>query len=244
MKIHNLTPLVRWVCRLSAAAVVVLAVAGMSCSTNGEADTGETPSKAAALGKPVVVQAWLVEVGEPLFEPSPDALTRAARGDLTGLFPASEGRNLAGILQGAEAEGRAKILLAPSFLTRTGESLDARSGLQTPVQTMVQGGLNVQYVDATVRFDAVVRESGDGLMDVEVAFKKNIPRYDMQGSESANAPIQTTDGGGLAVVSNGGTAVFCGANVISGLYATGRQEAEAVVTGELVLFVTATLSEF
>jgi hypothetical protein len=160
------------------------------------------------------------------------------------LFPASEGRNLAGILQAADAEGRAMILLAPSFLTRTGESLDARSGLQTPVQTMVQGGLNVQYVDATVRFDAVVREAGDGLMDVEVSFKKNIPRFDIQSSESANAPIQTTDGGGLAVVSNGGTAVFCGANIISGLYATGRREAEAVVAGELVLFVTATLSDF
>lgn len=244
MKTHNLTPLVRWACRLSAAAVVVLAVAGMSCSTNGEADTGDTLTKAAALGKPVVVRAWVIQANSPLPPVTADVAARAARGDVTGLFPDSAGDDLGSTLQALEDQGTITILQAPVMLTRIGESFSARSGLQIPVQTMVQGGLNVQYVDATVRFEGVVEQRDDGLLDVDISVKKNTPRYDLASPENPNSPIHTADGSGRIVTADGGTAVFSGIKVISGLYATERTEAKATVTGELVLFITLKTVDF
>lgn len=244
MKSHNLTPLVRWVCRLSAAAVVVLAVAGMSCSTNGEADTGDTPTKAAKLGKPVVVQAWVVQADPSMPPVTADAAARAARGDLDGLFPDSADDELGSILQSLEDQGSITILQAPVMLTRTGESFSARSGLQIPVQTMVQGGLNVQYVDATVRFEGVVEESGPGFFDLEISVKKQTPRYDLASAENPNSPIHTADGGARVIVADGGTAVLGGIKMISGLFSTDRQEAQATVTGELVVFVTPRTVDF
>jgi hypothetical protein len=244
MKTHNLTPLVRWACRLSAAAVVVLAVAGMSCSTNGEADTGDTPTKAAKLGKPVAVQAWVVQANSPLDHFTADAAARAARGDLKGLFPDSATDDLGSILKALEDQGKITILQAPVILTRIGEKFSARSGLQIPVQTMVQGGLNVQYVDATVRFEGVVEQPSDGLLDVDISVKKQTPRYDLAGPENPNSPIHTADGSGRVVVVDGGTAVFAGIKMISGLYATERREANATVSGELVLFIAPRTVEF
>jgi type II secretory pathway component HofQ len=241
MKTHNLTPLVRWACRLSAVAVVVLAVTGMSCSTNGEADTGDTPTKAAPPGKPLVVRAWLVEANGPLFSATPEAVASAARGDLTGLFPDSGGQGLDSILRSLEEQGLAMILQAPVMFTRTGEGFSARSGLQIPVQTTVQGGLAVQYVDATVRFEGVVAAGADGLLEVDVTFKKQIPRYDLVKGDDPNSPIQTTDSSLKLVVESGGTAVASGTKVISGLFATDRRDARVSVPGELVLFVTPTL---
>jgi type II secretory pathway component HofQ len=241
MKSYNLTPLVRWACRLSAVAVVVLAVAGMSCSTNGEAETGTAPTKAGPPGKPVVAQVWIVEGRSPFFNTTPGAVAAAAKGDLTGLFPDVGDADLGALLGAAEKEGEIKILLAPVILTRTGEEFSSRSGLQIPVQTMVREGLNIQYVDATVRLEGIVTQRSDGLLDAELSFKKQIPRYDLADENIAASPIHTTDSSAKVVVAPGGTAVVSGTRMISGLYATDRQKPEVSVSGELVLFITATL---
>ncbi|MEA2603929.1 MAG: type pilus assembly protein PilQ [Acidobacteriota bacterium] len=166
-----------------------------------------------------------------------NAIADAAHGNTTGLvFPsngtASGGVNLAGngnngvlnlklgnvlntfnldvALQAAESEGLITILSAPKVATLNNQRASIQSGLQIPVQTVLNNTVTVQFINATLRLDVTPQVTAEGtvLMDIDISKREPQTAFLLPGA--TNAPIATKDARTRLVVRDGGTAVIGG----------------------------------
>ena len=180
------------------------------------------------------------------------AIADAAHGNTTGLvFPAQGsvggGVNLAGngrngtlnlklgnilntfnldvALQAAESEGLITILSAPKVATLNNQRATIQSGLQIPVQTIVNDAFSVQFINATLRLDVIPQVTAEGtvLMDINISKREVQLAFVVAGN--SNAPISTKDASTRLVVRDGGTAV------IGGIYKVTGQNGEERVPG-------------
>lgn len=181
-----------------------------------------------------------------------NAIADAAHGNTTGLiFPAQGslggGVNLPGnsnngtlrlrlgnilntfnldvALQAAESEGLITILSAPKVATLNNQRATIQSGLQIPVQTIINDAFAVQFINATLRLDVIPQVTAEGtvLMDINISKREVQLAFVVAGN--SNAPISTKDASTRLVVRDGGTAV------IGGIYKVTGQNGEDRVPG-------------
>jgi type IV pilus assembly protein PilQ len=181
-----------------------------------------------------------------------NAIADAAHGNTTGLiFPnngsASGGVNLGGnatngvlnlklgnvlntfnldvALQAAESEGLITILSAPKVATLNNQRASIQSGLQIPVQTVLNNTVTVQFINATLRLDVTPQVTAEGtvLMDIDISKREPQTAFLLPGA--TNAPIATKDARTRLVVRDGGTAV------IGGIYKITNNNGENRVPG-------------
>jgi type IV pilus assembly protein PilQ len=133
--------------------------------------------------------------------------------------------NLDFVLSAAEREGVAKIVSTPRVTTQNLKSARIRSGLQVPVQTVVDNTVRTIYIDATLTLEVTPQITAEGTVNLEVNLAKRnpIPAGVITGGE--NAPIQTRDVTTELLVRDGGT------TVIGGIYVIDNQDNENRVPG-------------
>ncbi|HEV7507846.1 MAG TPA: type IV pilus secretin PilQ [Thermoanaerobaculia bacterium] len=180
------------------------------------------------------------------------AIADAAHGNTSGLvFPsngsASGGVNLAGngnngtlslklgnvlntfnldvALQAAESEGLITILSAPKVATLNNTVASIQSGLQIPVQTVLNNTVTVQFINATLRLDVLPQVTAEGTVLLEIIISKREPQTAFLIPGATNAPIATKDAHTRLVVRDGGTAV------IGGIYKITSNNGESRVPG-------------
>jgi len=181
-----------------------------------------------------------------------DAVASAATGNTTGLiFPnnidASGGVNLGSAgqngvinlrlgnvlntfqldvaLQAAESEGLITILSAPKVATLNNQRASIQSGLQIPVQTILNNTVTVQFINATLRLDVIPQVTAEGTVLMDIDISKREPQLAFLVPGATNAPIATKDARTRLVVRDGGTAV------IGGIYEVQSSNGENRVPG-------------
>jgi type IV pilus assembly protein PilQ len=133
--------------------------------------------------------------------------------------------NLDVALQAAESEGLITILSAPKVATLNNQRATIQSGLQIPVQTIINDAFSVQFINATLRLDVIPQVTAEGtvLMDINISKREVQLAFVVAGN--SNAPISTKDASTRLVVRDGGTAV------IGGIYKVTGQNGEDRVPG-------------
>ncbi|HEV2845029.1 MAG TPA: type IV pilus secretin PilQ, partial [Thermoanaerobaculia bacterium] len=181
-----------------------------------------------------------------------DAIASAATGNTTGLvFPnnvdASGGVNLLNggqngllnlelgnvlntfnldvTLQAAESDGLVTILSAPKVATLNNQRASIQSGLQIPVQTILNNTVTVQFINATLRLDVTPQVTAEGTVLMDIDISKREPQLAFLIPGATNAPIATKDARTRLVVRDGGTAV------IGGIYEVQTSNGESRVPG-------------
>jgi type IV pilus assembly protein PilQ len=181
-----------------------------------------------------------------------DAVADAAHGNTTGLvFPnngdVSGNVNLGGnasngilslrlgnvlntfqldvALRAAESEGLITILSAPKVATLNNQRASIQSGLQIPVQTILNNTVTVQFINATLRLDVTPQVTAEGTVLMEIDISKREPQFAFLLPGAQNAPIATKDARTRLVVRDGGTAV------IGGIYKVSSDNGENRVPG-------------
>jgi type IV pilus assembly protein PilQ len=128
-------------------------------------------------------------------------------------------------LQAAEDEGLITILSAPKVATLNNQRASIQSGLQIPVQTVLNNTVTVQFINATLRLDVTPQVTAEGTVMMEIDISKREPQLAFLVPGAANAPIATKDARTRLVVRDGGTAV------IGGIYRVSANDAENRVPG-------------
>lgn len=128
-------------------------------------------------------------------------------------------------LQAAEDEGLITILSAPKVATLNNQRASIQSGLQIPVQTVLNNTVTVQFINATLRLDVVPQVTAEGTVLMEIDISKREPQLAFLVPGAANAPIATKDARTRLVVRDGGTAV------IGGIYRVSANNAENRIPG-------------
>ncbi len=181
-----------------------------------------------------------------------NALADAAHGNTTGLvFPSNGslggGVNLGGnanngtlelklgnvlntfnldvALAAAESEGLITILSAPKVATLNNQRAEIQSGLQIPIQTILNNTVTVQFINATLRLDVVPYVTAEGTVQMDIDISKREPQLAFLVQGATNAPISTKDARTRLIVRDGGTAV------IGGIYRVTGQSGEDRVPG-------------
>ena len=180
-----------------------------------------------------------------------DAIADAAHGNTTGLvFPSNAhgtghtntggngGNSLAlrlgnvlntftldATLRAAENEGLITILSAPKVATLNNQRASIQSGLQIPVQTVLNNTVTVQFINATLRLDVVPKVTAEGTVELDIDISKREPQLAFLIPGATNAPIATKDARTHLVVRDGGTAV------IGGIYKVTNNTADNRVPG-------------
>ena len=180
-----------------------------------------------------------------------DAVSDAAHGNTTGLvFPSNvtgagrvplggNGANslrlrlgnvlntftLDATLRAAENEGLITILSAPKVATLNNQRASIQSGLQIPVQTVLNNTVTVQFINATLRLDVVPSVTAEGTVKMDIDISKREPQLAFLIPGATNAPIATKDARTQLVVRDGGTAV------IGGIYKVTNDNADNRVPG-------------
>src|SRR4029453_3490119 len=166
-----------------------------------------------------------------------DAISDAAHGNTTGLvFPSnvnSQGAvNLGGnadnavlrvglgnvlntftldaTLRAAENEGLVSILSAPKVATLNNRRASIQSGLQIPVQTVLNNTVTVQFINVTLRLDVVPQVTAEGTVLMDIDISKKEPATGLLIPGATNTPIATKDARTQLLVRDGGTAVIAG----------------------------------
>src|SRR6185295_10287492 len=171
-----------------------------------------------------------------------DTVADAAHGNTTGLvFPSNvvgQGRaplggagvnslrlrlgnvlntfNLDVALQAAESEGLITILSAPKVATLNNQRASIQSGLQIPVQTVLNNTVTVQFINATLRLDVTPQVTAEGTVLMDIDISKREPQLAFLVPGATNAPIATKDARTRLVVRDGGTAVIGGIYKVTG----------------------------
>jgi type IV pilus assembly protein PilQ len=183
---------------------------------------------------------------------SVNAIADAAHGNTTGLvFPAtgtgSGGVNLLGnatsgtldlklgnllntfnldvALAAAESEGLITILSAPKVATLNNQRAEIQSGLEIPIQTILNNTVTVQFINATLRLDVVPYVTAEGTVEMDIDISKREPQLAFLVPGATNAPISTKDARTRLIVRDGGTAV------IGGIYKVTGQSGEDRIPG-------------
>ncbi len=133
--------------------------------------------------------------------------------------------NLDVALQAAESEGLITILSAPKVATLNNQHASIQSGLQIPVQTVLNNTVTVQFVNATLRLDVVPQVTAEGTVLMDIDISKREPQTAFLVPGATNAPISTKDARTRLVVRDGGTAV------IGGIYKITSNNGESRVPG-------------
>jgi type IV pilus assembly protein PilQ len=181
-----------------------------------------------------------------------NAIADAAHGNTTGLvFPAtgsgSGGVNLLGnatsgtldlklgnllntfnldvALAAAESEGLITILSAPKVATLNNQRAEIQSGLEIPIQTILNNTVTVQFINATLRLDVVPYVTAEGTVEMDIDISKREPQLAFLVPGATNAPISTKDARTKLIVRDGGTAV------IGGIYKVTGQSGEDRIPG-------------
>lgn len=128
-------------------------------------------------------------------------------------------------LQAAEDEGLITILSAPKVATLNNQRASIQSGLQIPVQTVLNNTVTVQFINATLRLDVTPQVTAEGTVLMEIDISKREPQLAFLVPGAQNAPIATKDARTRLVVRDGGTAV------IGGIYRVSANDAENRVPG-------------
>jgi type IV pilus assembly protein PilQ len=128
-------------------------------------------------------------------------------------------------LQAAEDEGLITILSAPKVATLNNQRASIQSGLQIPVQTVLNNTVTVQFINATLRLDVTPQVTAEGTVLMEIDISKREPQLAFLVPGAANAPIATKDARTRLVVRDGGTAV------IGGIYRVSANNAENRIPG-------------
>jgi type IV pilus assembly protein PilQ len=118
--------------------------------------------------------------------------------------------NLDIALQAAESEGLITILSAPKVATLNNQHASIQSGLQIPVQTVLNNTVTVQFINATLRLDVVPQVTAEGTVLMDIDISKREPETALLVPGATNAPISTKDARTRLVVRDGGTAVIGG----------------------------------
>ncbi len=180
-----------------------------------------------------------------------DAVADAAHGNTTGLvFPSNVtgtgaaplGGNAANFLnlrlgnvlntfvldatlRAAESEGLITILSAPKVATLNNQRASIQSGLQIPIQTVLNNTVTVQFINATLRLDVVPQVTAEGTVLMDIDISKREPQLAFLVPGATNAPISTKDARTRLLVRDGGTAV------IGGIYRVTADDAEDRIPG-------------
>jgi type IV pilus assembly protein PilQ len=181
-----------------------------------------------------------------------NAIADAAHGNTTGLvFPATGtgtgGVNLLGnasagtldlklgnllntfnldiALAAAESEGLITILSAPKVATLNNQRAEIQSGLEIPIQTILNNTVTVQFINATLRLDVVPYVTAEGTVEMDIDISKREPQLAFLVPGATNAPISTKDARTRLIVRDGGTAV------IGGIYKVTGQSGEDRIPG-------------
>jgi type IV pilus assembly protein PilQ len=133
--------------------------------------------------------------------------------------------NLDVALQAAESEGLITILSAPKVATLNNTIASIQSGLQIPVQTVLNNTVTVQFVNATLRLDVLPQVTAEGTVLLDINISKREPQTAFLIPGATNAPIATKDAHTRLVVRDGGTAV------IGGIYKITSNNGESRVPG-------------
>jgi type IV pilus assembly protein PilQ len=133
--------------------------------------------------------------------------------------------NLDVALQAAESEGLITILSAPKVATLNNQVASIQSGLQIPVQTVLNNTVTVQFVNATLRLDVLPQVTAEGTVLLDINISKREPQTAFLVPGATNAPIATKDARTRLVVRDGGTAV------IGGIYKITSNNGESRVPG-------------
>lgn len=118
--------------------------------------------------------------------------------------------NLDVALQAAESEGLITILSAPKVATLNNQRASIQSGLQIPVQTVLNNTVTVQFINATLRLDVTPQVTAEGTVLMDIDISKREPQTAFLVPGATNAPIATKDARTRLVVRDGGTAVIGG----------------------------------
>jgi type IV pilus assembly protein PilQ len=128
-------------------------------------------------------------------------------------------------LQAAESDGLITILSAPKVATLNNQRATIQSGLEIPIQTIFNGTISVQFVNATLRLDVVPQITAEGTIMMDIAISKREPQIAFLLPGAVNVPIATKDARTRLVVRDGGTAV------IGGIYRVAGDNSENRVPG-------------
>jgi type IV pilus assembly protein PilQ len=128
-------------------------------------------------------------------------------------------------LQAAEDEGLITILSAPKVATLNNHQASIQSGLQIPIQTVLNNTVTVQFVNATLRLDVTPQVTAEGSVLMDIDISKREPQLAFLVPGASNAPIATKDARTRLVVRDGGTAV------IGGIYRVSANNGESRVPG-------------
>lgn len=133
--------------------------------------------------------------------------------------------NLDITLQAAESDGLVTILSAPKVATLNNQRASIQSGLQIPVQTILNNTVTVQFINATLRLDVIPQVTAEGTVLMDIDISKREPQLAFLIPGATNAPIATKDARTRLVVRDGGTAV------IGGIYEVQTSNGESRVPG-------------
>lgn len=128
-------------------------------------------------------------------------------------------------LQAAESEGLITILSAPKVATLNNQRASIQSGLQIPIQTVLNNTVTVQFINATLRLDVTPQVTAEGTVLMDIDISKREPQLAFLVPGATNAPISTKDARTRLVVRDGGTAV------IGGIYKVSSDTGENRVPG-------------
>jgi type IV pilus assembly protein PilQ len=124
--------------------------------------------------------------------------------------------NLDVTLQALESEGLITILSAPKVATLNNQRASIQSGLQIPVQTILNNTVTVQFINATLRLDVVPQVTAEGTVLMDIDISKREPQLAFLIPGATNAPIATKDARTRLLVRDGGTAVIGGIYKVTG----------------------------
>jgi type IV pilus assembly protein PilQ len=125
-------------------------------------------------------------------------------------------------LRAAENEGLISILSAPKVATLNNRRASIQSGLQIPVQTILNNTVTVQFINVTLRLDVVPQVTAEGTVLMEIDISKKEPAQAFLLPGATNAPIATKDARTQLLVRDGGTAVIGGIYRVTGNYGDNR----------------------
>lgn len=111
-------------------------------------------------------------------------------------------------LQALQDEGKLNILSSPSITTLENQAALIESGSRIPIQTVENGEVNVQYVQATLRLEVTPNLTGEQALKLKIITNKDEP--DFSRTVAGNPTIITKRAETNVVLFNGQTTVIGG----------------------------------
>jgi type IV pilus assembly protein PilQ len=111
-------------------------------------------------------------------------------------------------LQALQDEGKLNILSSPSITTLENQAALIESGSRIPIQTVENGEVNIEYVQATLRLEVTPNLTGDQALKLKIMTNKDEP--DFSRTVAGNPTIVTKRAETNVVLFNGQTTVIGG----------------------------------